>query len=806
MKAIRIFRIRILCTAFFLVFLSTVQGQTKSMASAPGYAEASYSGLSDNEFMKNWEVIGPVIIRDIGTSPDDKKQKEAFDKDPFTSITVNPKKELAPVKIGDTSYAWKPVKFENGIIDFIKLFGQRNYAVAYALAEIKMDAPAKILVGLGSDDGIKVFVNGALVHTNWMGRATTPDDDIVILNLKKGSNQVLVKVQNMEYGWSFCMRKPGKDGMGKLLIASSGKGNLDYVKLLVENGADVNSKDEQGLTAYQNASIRGREKVMDYLKEKGANTDIPMPTFDKLVDRIFKNAQSGTTSGVSVLVSQDGKIIYEKGFGYADVGNKVPVSPDSKFRIGSITKQFIATCILKLQEQGKMSVQDKLSKYIPGFPRGDEVTIQHLLTHTSGIHSYTNRPAFMKYLTMPITSAALVDTIEAYPYDFNPGDRYQYNNSGYFLLGYILEKLSGKSLAVYLNETLFKPLGMNNTGIYETTKVLDNEAYGYSYSNDTIIKAVNWDMSWAGGAGALYSTTKDLYTWNEALFNGKVLSDASLNAAFTKTELNNKEKIDYGFGWGLGNFRGYKFISHGGGLHGFLSDLERQPEKKVTIVVLCNSTPPPSGIDPGTNSLLIAEYLLWSGMKEQASFASDIKIDENTLKSYTGRYNYGHGAVLMVTLEGNQLMAQMTGQPNFPIYPSSEDQFNWKVVEASIKFVKDEKGNVSHAIHSQGGQQIEAKKMKDELPVPVASSVFDKYVGKYDIGNTNLFVVTKEGDKLLLQAPGQPIYQLLPASETEYFLKESSARISFKANDAGKIDTMILNIDGTEQQGKKVNE
>ncbi len=806
MKAIKLFRISILCTAFSLVSLSLVQGQTKSTTSPTGYAEASYAGLSDNEFMKNWMILGPVKITGIGTAPDDKKQKDVFDKDVLTRITVNPKKYLAPVKIGDTAFAWKPVKSDDGIIDFIKLFGQRNYVVAYALAEIKMEAPAKIMIGIGSDDGIKVFLNGVMIHSNWIGRATTPDDDLVVLDLKKGSNQVLVKIQNMEYGWSFAMRKPGKDGMAKLLVASAGIGNLDNVKLLIENGANLNAKDDQGLTAFQNASIRGREKVMDYLKEKGAKTDIPMPSFDNLVDQIFKTAQSGTTSGTSVLVSQDGKIIYEKGFGYADVGNKVPVTPDTKFRIGSITKQFIATCILKLQEQGKLSVQDKLSKYIPGFPRGDEVTIYHLLTHTSGIHAYTNRPDFLKYLTMPITSAALVDTIKAYPYDFNPGDKYQYNNSGFFLLGYILEKLSGKSLAVYLNETLFKPLGMYNTGIYETTRLLDNEAYGYSYTNDTIIKAVNWDMSWAGGAGALYSTTKDLYTWNEAVFNGKVLSDESLRAAFTKTELNNKEKIDYGFGWGLGELRGNKLISHGGGLHGFLSDLERQPEKKVTIVILCNSTPPPAGINPSQNTLLIAEYLLWSGMEKQASFASDIKIDENILKSYTGRYSYSQGAVLVVTLEGNQLMAQMTGQPNFPIYPSSNDEFNWKVVEAKIKFVKDDMGIVTHAIHYQGGQQLEVKKLKDEIPVTVTASVYDRYIGKYDMGNNTLFVVSKEDNRLLLLVPGQPQFQLLPASETEYFMNESTVRVTFKANDAGTTDTMILNIDGTVQQGKKVVE
>jgi len=663
-------------------------------------------------------------------------------------------------------------------------------------------------MGIGSDDGIKLFLNGKLVHQNFVGRPLSPDDDIITLDLKKGSNQILAMIQNMEYDWSFSMRKLGKDILSKLLIESSGKGNLDNVKLLIENGADVNAQDDSGLTSYQIAMIRGREKVMDYLKEKGAETDKPMPPFDKLVDQIFKNAQTGTTPGVSVLVSKNGEIIYEKAFGYADIGNKVPVTPDTKFRIGSITKQFIAAAILKLQEEGKLNVQDKLSKYIPNFPRlprGDEVTIHHLLTHTSGIHSYTERPNFMKYITMPITPAELVDTIKAHPYDFNPGDKWLYNNSGFFLLGCIVEKISGMSLDNYLKETFFKPLGMNSTGIYETKQLLSNEAYGYSFGNKEITKAINWDMSWAGGAGAIYSTTKDLNTWNEAVFNGKVLSDESLKAAFTPAELNNKQKTDYGYGWFIVDHRGNKFIAHGGGLHGFMSYLERQPEKNITIIVLCNSTPAPEGINPSANSSLIAEYLLWPDMAKQSSFASDISVDENTLKKYAGRYNYGQGAVLTVTLEGKQLYAQMTGQSKHPIFPSSNDEFNWKVVEANVKFVMDGNKNVTHLIHHQGGQKIEAKKLQDETPVAVNPSVFDKYVGKYDVGNSNIIVISKDADKLFMQGANLPKYQLLPASETEYFAREINIRLTFNINGEGKADSITINTSGVEQPAKRIN-
>jgi CubicO group peptidase (beta-lactamase class C family) len=781
------------CLPLLIAFLLMNAG---SALNAQTYQKASYSALVDNSFMNNWLLLGPVKFGNSGTTPDESQQKAAFDKDELTSVPVKGGKLPASVKIGNTEYTFKPVSSQDGIIDFATVLGSTDYAIAFALAEIKLEAPTKVLMGVGSDDDIKIFLNGTLVHSNWIARATTPDDDMVVLDLKKGSNQILVKVQNITSSWSFAMRKIGSAFINDHLVQSAGRGNLDDVKLLLANGADVNAHNGTGLTAYQSAMIHGREKVMDLLKEKGAKTDMPLPSLEKLADDVFVSTQSGETPGVSVLIARDGKILYQKGFGYADVGNRVPVTPETKFRIGSITKQFIASAILKMQEEGKLSVEDRLSKYIPGFPRGDEVTIRHLLTHTSGIHSYTNRPGFLKYVTMPITPEALVDTIKSFPYDFNPGDRYLYNNSGFFLLGFIIEKISGMSLAGYLKENLFKPLGMNSTGVYTTTRLLDNEAYGYDRDSVNIVKALNWDMTWAGGAGSLYSTAQDLYIWNEAVFNGKVLSAESMKAAFTPAVLNNGEKTDYGFGWSLSDYRGSKFISHGGTLHGFQSHIARQPEEKTTVVVLCNSTQPPAGINPSSNAYTLAEFVLWKDMAKQSTLTSDIQVDEKILASYTGRYDYGQGAILKVTLEGKQLYAQMTGQPNFPIFPASDSEFNWKVVEASIKFVTDETGKVTHAIHHQNGQEINAPKLPEEKEVKVDPALFDGYAGKYDGGNGLMIVVTKEGEKLFMQAATMPKYQLHAASATEYFPEEVKARFTFKQDESGKTNELSVNFEG----------
>ncbi len=175
---------------------------------------------------------------------------------------------------------------------------------------------------------------------------------------------------------------------------------------------------------------------------------------------------------------------------------------------------------------------------------------------------------------------------------------------------------------------------------------------------------------------------------------------------------------------------------------------------------------------------------------------SEISVDENTLKSYVGRYDYGQGMVLIVTLEDNQLYAQLTGQPMFPIFPSSKDQFSWKVVEANMTFVADEKGNVTHAIHRQNGGQFDAKKLPEVTPVVVDPAIFVKYVGKYNAGDYGIVVVSKEENKLFVQGANLPVYQLLPASETEYFLREIQASIKFSTNEQGIANSAVINLAG----------
>ncbi len=298
--------------------------------------------------------------------------------------------------------------------------------------------------------------------------------------------------------------------------------------------------------------------------------------------------------GFAVLVAQNGKILFEKGYGLADREHDVLVTPQTSFRIGSMTKQFTASAILKLQEEGKLNVEDKLSKYIPDFPRGNDVTLRQLLTHTSGIHDYSPEPAHWSDVAKPTTTEALIELIkkQKHLYDFDPGTKWSYDNSGYTLLGYIVEKVSGQSYGEFLRATFFLPLGMTNTGVYRAHLGLPHEAQGYSLGTNGFEPPFYIDPSWNGGDSALYSTVEDLYCWNEGIFNGRVLHAASLKAAFTPVAMETGQLNSgngYGFGWFVGRYRGLRDISHGGGIPGFSSLLLRLPDEKFTVVVLANA-------------------------------------------------------------------------------------------------------------------------------------------------------------------------------------------------------------------------
>ena len=295
----------------------------------------------------------------------------------------------------------------------------------------------------------------------------------------------------------------------------------------------------------------------------------------------------------SVLVAERGKVIYKKGFGLANREWNIPNKPNTKFRLGSITKQFTSMLLLQLVEKGKIDLQGKLSDYLPYYRKdtGSQVTIHHLLTHSSGIPSYTSIPKFFEEISRdPYPVEEFVKKYCSGDLQFEPGARYVYNNSGYFLLGAIIEEITGKPYEDVLDENIFLPLGMKDSGYDRHGPIIPNRATGYSNSFDGYINAPYLDMSLPYAAGSLYSTVEDLYLWDQALYTEKLLSAKMKELMFTPHIAN------YGYGWGIrqkslpDSEEKLTSISHGGGINGFNTLIERLADEKHLIVLL-NNTP-----------------------------------------------------------------------------------------------------------------------------------------------------------------------------------------------------------------------
>jgi CubicO group peptidase (beta-lactamase class C family) len=433
------------------------------------------------------------------------------------------------------------------------------------------------------------------------------------------------------------------------------------------------------------------------------------------IDPLFSTVVQSNWPGGEVLVAENGRIIFEKGYGYAQMESRTPFTDHTRFRIGSITKQFTSAAIFKLAEAGKLSIDDPLSKYIPDWPRGDEVTLRQLLTHTSGIHDFTAKPGFYEHVTEPISMAALINSFKNDAYEFNPGEKYSYCNSGYVLLGHIVEKVSGASYGEYLRKTFFKPLGMKNTGVYRAGMPSLGEAFGYSYTNGTMVRAVNWDMSKVSTAGELYSTAHDLFLWNEAIFHHRVLSEASLKTAFTIGVLKlddptHPEDVGYACGWTRDWLNGAREISHGGELWGFGSYLLRLPDYNLTVVVLLNSAPHPPEIQQWVLAREIARRVLGSELPNDGK-QKVVEITPADEDLAVGKYDLGGGAIMTVTTETNHIFAQITGRPRFEMFPKSDRSFFVPGGNAEATFVRNATNQVVKVILKQSGDRIDAQRL-----------------------------------------------------------------------------------------------
>jgi CubicO group peptidase (beta-lactamase class C family) len=393
----------------------------------------------------------------------------------------------------------------------------------------------------------------------------------------------------------------------------------------------------------------------------------------------------------SVLVAKDGKIILSKGYGMADLEWNVPNSPATRFNIASMTKQFTAASILLLDDRGKLKTDDLVKKYLPDAPAAwDKITIYHLLTHTSGIPDDA-----AKY--EPGTPDKLV--FNDRPLKFQPGEQWAYTNLGYIVLGYLLERISGQTYEEFVRENIFKPLGMNDSGLMSFVSIIPRRASGYWPGSNGIENVDRPDPRIGFSSGSLYSTTEDLLRWEEALFGGRVLSPASLHKMTTPF------KSDYACGLHVNRVNGRLMIEHDGNNIGFNSDMAYYPEDRIAVIVLANL----NGTVTGEMSRALAA-VVHGDTPPIPSVHRAISLSKEVLARYAGTYQFQHYTLKMMP-EGNHLLVEFDNGSTLPVFPESETKFFSKPWPIQFEFSKNDNGEFTILRrHEDGKEESGAKK------------------------------------------------------------------------------------------------
>jgi CubicO group peptidase (beta-lactamase class C family) len=427
-------------------------------------------------------------------------------------------------------------------------------------------------------------------------------------------------------------------------------------------------------------------------------------TLDAKFDEYMSTlARLGRFNGY-VLVARDGRQVFGKGYGMANFEDEVPNTSQTKFRLASITKPFTAAAVLLLQEKGKLSLQDSVCKHLPDCaPAWQPITVERLLAHTSGIPDYVSFPDFMQTLGLHSTPPEMIARLREKPLLFTPGERFSYSNSNYYLLGQIIENISGKPYALFVRENIFEPLRMLNSGYDDNSTILKRRAVGYIKQGDTLINARYMDMTKAYAAGALYSTAEDLLLWDTALYTERLISKKSLSAMFTSGN------GGVGFGWFINRDFNRQLVTQAGLNSGFAAQILRYPEERVCIILLNNFENAAPYLARAGHDLAA---ILFGEKYELPSMRVAVKVDPKIYDAYVGEYEFGPNRIIIITREGDKLFAQRTGGPRDEILPENETTFFMTAADVGLTFVKDGAGKVGGMILRANGQEYRGKKTK----------------------------------------------------------------------------------------------
>ena len=420
---------------------------------------------------------------------------------------------------------------------------------------------------------------------------------------------------------------------------------------------------------------------------------------DNAIAPLFNAGEPGAT----IIVTRAGQPVFRKAYGMADIAKGQAMTPDTVMRIASVTKQFTATGILMLADEGKLALDDDITKFLPDYPTGGKrITIEQLLTHTSGIASFTSKPSFETNVAKDLTPGQMIDTFKNDPLQFEPGSRYAYSNSGYFLLGAIIEKVSGQSYAQFVEQRIFVPLGMNNSAYNGHERGSAPRVQGYTRSGTGAGfehgKVVSMTQPYA--AGGLVSTVDDLARWDAAVNAGALLKPASQQKAFTAHILPDGMSVPYGYGWSIGKLRGMTMQSHGGGIYGYSSYALRLPAQQLYVAVLTNAD---SGIAAADMvAMKVAAIAAGNPFPEHTA----IKLDARLLDAYQGSYKIDDSNTRNFRSEGGQLMMDRNGRNKVALTAFSDKGFFIPNSVSYVEFERDAEGAVTQVTLHGAGEPV----------------------------------------------------------------------------------------------------
>lgn len=518
-------------------------------------------------------------------------------------------------------------------------------------------------------------------------------------------------------------------------------------------------------------------------------------TFDKLLSENY----SGEKPGATALVYKDGKVLYRNAVGMANLELGVAMKAINVIEIGSITKQFTAVGVLMLMEQGKLSVDDEITKFIPDYPtNGKKITVHNLLNHTSGIKSYTGMESFMTMARQDMTPTELIGHFKNEPIDFDPGEEWKYNNSGYIILGHIIEVVSEKPYAEFIEENIFKPLGMKSSYYGSMTQLIPNRATGYSPAENGWRNSNYLSLTLPYAAGSLMSTVDDMLLWHKAIHNNTLLKPESKMKAFTNTKLNNGDPTNYGYGWMMNEINGSPSIEHGGGIFGFTTSGIYVPSDNLYVIVLTNR----DGSSPNDVAVKIAAHALG---KPYPDSSAAVSLTNGQLEKWVGNYEFENEVFRSITFEDGKLFSQREGRNKLPIFAMDEGKFIFEDGFTSYDFTIENSKKITN-FSARGnkikGVETDKKPATEKEEITIDPKILSDYVGEYELAPTFIITVTTDEDKLFAKATGQPQFQVFPESEDTFFLKVVAAKLVFGRDD-GKVTNVTLHQGGQEMKGMK---